>query len=75
MYRIPIAFGTALLAGAAFAQTDFAVVDVDASGGASYEEVAAVYTLSEAEFEAADADMNGELDEGEYTVLAATLPQ
>lgn len=75
MNRIAVALGAALLASPALAQTDFVTVDADASGGASYDEVATVHTVTEEQFAAADANQDGELDESEYTVLVSTLPQ
>lgn len=57
----------------AFAQDiDFATIDADASGGASYEEVIVVTPdLTEDAFTAADTDQDGALSEEEYAAMVA----
>lgn len=53
-----------------FANIDFATVDTDASGGISFEEMAAlVPDLSQDDFNALDTDANGELSAEEYAAL------
>lgn len=61
-----VSFDTSVLA-----STDFATIDADASGGVSFEELAAlVPDLSQDDFNALDTDMNGELSADEYGALS-----
>lgn len=58
----------------AFAQTapDFATVDADKSGTVSLEEAkAAIATLTDEAYKAADADSSGDLNADEFAKLAA----
>ena len=67
-----------LSAGSAFAQspTSFADVDTDANGELSFAELQVVWTdLTQAEFDAADADASGGLSADELNTLQpAALP-
>jgi hypothetical protein len=57
---------------AVFAAADFATVDANADGMATWEEVAAAAPdISEERFKAADANSDGSLSADEYTALTA----
>ena len=61
-----------LFAAPALAQTTFAELDTDGSGGLNHTEtLALIPDLTEAEFTTADTDQSGELSLDEVTALAA----
>lgn len=68
MNRLLIAIAVSSLAiGNAFAQAGFQTIDTDNSGGISLEEAnAAGLAWTKSEFDAADKDASGALDEAEF---------
>jgi len=69
---LAVLFSTLFVSTAALAAADFATVDANADGMATWEEVAAAAPeISEDRFKAADADGNGSLSADEYAALTA----
>jgi hypothetical protein len=73
MKRLVITLAAAALSAPAFAQApEFSTVDVDQSGGVTWEEVqAAMPEITEEQFQAADADESGDLSEEEFQNLVS----